>query len=125
MKKTSIDIVNGFPKLVAERLGFTEEFDKLTDASVPFGREVQDIVFQYLSKEKPQNTEEWAIYWLDDNYDEIIKKYGSLQNYYDKTFSQSCVLILRKIIQELVKGKYTFVHNEQESDEDNPLLHLG
>lgn len=108
MKKTSIDIKHGISKLVANRLEFTDEFMELTNSAVPYGYETQDIVYQFLSKESEQNTEEWAKYWLDDNYKKIIEKYGSLQNFYDKSFSQSCIEVLREIIRELQKGKYTF-----------------
>lgn len=108
MKKTSIDIVHGIVGLISERLEFTDEFVEITNASVPFGYETQDIVFQYLSKESKTNTLEWAKHWLDENYDKIIKKYGSLQNFYDKSFSQSVIEILREIIRELKAGKYTF-----------------
>ena len=108
MKKISIDIRHGIQKLVSDRLDFSEEFIKLTDSSTPFGYEAQDIVYNYLAKTRPQNTEDWAKYWLDDKYDEIIKKYGSLQNFYDKSYSQSCIEVLREVIRELKKGKYTF-----------------
>lgn len=108
MEKTSIDIRHGIVKLVSERLGFTDEFVDITNSSVPFGYEVQDIVFQYLSKESKTNTFEWAKHWLDEDYERIIKKYGSLQNFYDKSFSQSVIEILREVIRELKAGKYTF-----------------
>lgn len=115
MKKTSIDIQHGFPKLVEERLGFTDEFIDLTNASVKFGYEAQDIVYQYLSKECPQYTKDWAKHWLDNNYKPIIEKYGSLQAFYDKSYSQSCIEVLREIIRELKAGKYTFKLLEEQS----------
>lgn len=108
MKKTSIDIKHGIGKLVAERLNFSEEMVELTNSGVPFGYECQDIVYQYLAKESPRNDEKWVIHWLDMNYKPIIEKYGSLQNFYDKSYSQSCIEVLREIISELKKGKYTF-----------------
>lgn len=115
MKKTSIDIVSGIVGLVSERLRFTDEFVEVTNDSVPFGYEAQDIVFQYLAKESSVNTLEWAKHWLDEDYDRIIKEYGTLQNFYDKSFSQSVIEILRKIIRELKSGKYTFKLLEEQS----------
>lgn len=121
MKKTSIDIRHGILELISKRLEFNDDFIEITNEQVPFGYEAQDIVYEYLSKESPTNTFEWAKHWLDEDYDKIIKKYGSLQSFYDKSYSESIIAILRKMINELKKGKYTFIllDNEQHKDSEN------
>ena len=121
MKKTSIDIRHGMAELISARLEFNDYFVEITNEQVPFGYEAQDIAYEYLYKESPTNTLEWAKHWLDEDYDRIIKKYGSLQNFYDKSYSESVIAILRKMISELKKGKYTFkpIENEQHKNNTN------
>lgn len=111
-KKTSIDINGGLMKVVCDKLNLSDEFIKLTDKYVPFGFEAQDTVRQYLNKSNPNFGEDWVEYWLDDKYDEIIQKYGTLQNFYDESYAQSCIEVLRKIITELRHNKYTFEWHE-------------
>ena len=108
-------------ELISARLEFNDDFIEITNEQVPFGYEAQDIAYEYLAKESPTNTYEWAKHWLDEDYDRIIEKYGSLQEFYDRSYSESVIAILRKTISELKKGKYTFklIEDERRKDSEN------
>lgn len=105
MKKITIDIKTGILDLVKLKLDLTAEDVDVADEILPIDYETQDVVYQYLVKEKDA---EWLAYWLDFNAEKIIKEYGSFQNFYDVSYSQMAAFKLRELARELENGLYTF-----------------